>query len=214
MPRHVLSGMPLSCYQKLKREFPSGTIAKFSSLNSSNKENKSSGFILTIQEPVDNRFRRPPLFESNSSPPSEPNRHWSDLNITRCYARMRWNSTGIAESRRKPLACECRVGRGGYAPDIKTPEVSDMTSEVSQGNRWRDSRPDVRDSQCQTPRLGLRGGLCRPRSPQGGVSVRLVRDRRLGVYIASGRALSVRKGQWPRRIGPIQPGRTGRRGAA
>jgi hypothetical protein len=214
MPRHVLSRMPLSCYQKLKREFPSGKIAEFSSLNSSNQENKSSGFILTMPEPVDNRFRRPQLFEWHSSPPSKPNRDWAYINITKCYARMRWISTEIAESRRKPLACECRVGSGGHVSYIKTSEVSDMTSEVSKGKRWGDSRRDVRESQCQTPRLGRRGGLCRPRLPQGGVSVRLVRDRRLGVHIASERAFSVRRRCWPKRIGPIQSGRTARRSAS
>ena len=171
MPRHVLSRMPLSCYQKSKCEFTSGKIAEFGSLNSSNQENKSSGFILTIPETVDNRVERGSFVECNLSPLSERNRSCTGLNITKYYSRVRWNSTGIAESRQKPLVCECRVRRGGRV--CHTPatfEVSDMTSEVRKGDRRKDLRRGVRVSPCRTLRLERRGWLYRPGSPQGGNS--------------------------------------------
>ena len=214
MARHVLSRMPLSCYQKSKREFPSGKTAKFGSLNSSNQENKSSGSILTVPEPVDNRFERGSLFEWNSTPPSERNLGCADLNTTKYYSRVRWTSTGIAESRPKPLACECQVGRGGRMPYAETFECSDMTSEVRRGGRRRDLRKEVRVSRCWTLRLERRGGLYRPRSRQGGVLVRAVRDRPLDVDVASERAFLVRKSCRTSQLGPIQPLRTAHRGAS
>ena len=214
MPRHVLSRMPLSCYQKSKHEFHSGKIAEFGSLNSSNQENKSSVFILTIPEPVDNRFERGSLFEWNPTPPSERNRDCTDLNITQYYSSVRWTSTGIAESRQKPLACECRVGRGGRMPYAETFECSDMTSEVRRGSRWRNSWKEARVSRCWTLRLERRGGLYRPRSPQGGILVRTVGDRRLDVEVASERAFLVRKRCRASQLGPIQPLRTAHRGAS
>ena len=214
MPRHVLSGMPLSCYQKSKRKFLSGKIAKFGSLNSSNQENKSFGFILTIPEPVDNRFERGSLFEWNSTPPSERDRDCTDLNTTKYYSRVRGASTGIAESRRKPLARECRVRRVGRMPSTKAFEVSDMTSEVGRGSRWKNSWKEARVSRYWTPRLERRGGLYRPRSRQGGVMVRTGRNRRLYVDVAFGWALLVRRSCRLSRIGAIKSVCTAHRGAS
>lgn len=197
MQRHVLSRMPLSCYQKSKREFIPGKIAKFGSLNSSNQENISSGFILTLPEPVDNGF------EWNPTSPSKQN---SDrANTTQYYSRVRWISTGIAERRQKPLACECRVESGGRMRYVETFECSDLTviSEVRRGSRWRNPCK-VRVSRCSTLRLELREGLYRPRSRQVGVSVRSVRGRRLDVHVACEREFLVRKSCRATQFRPIQ----------
>ena len=82
------------------------------------------------------------------------------------------------------------------------------------GNRGRDSRGNVRASPCRTLRLARRRGRYRPRSPQGGVSVRTVRDWRLDVDVVSERAFLVRKSCRASQLGPIQPLRTAHRGVS
>jgi hypothetical protein len=99
-------------------------------------------------------------------------------------------------------------------PYAETFECSDMTSEVRRASRWKDSRKEARVSRCWTLRLERHGGPYRPRSRQGGVLVRTVRDRRLDVDVASERAFLVRKSCQASQLGPIQPLRTAHRGAS
>ncbi len=92
--------------------------------------------------------------------------------------------------------------------------ATDMTSEVRKSNRGSVSRSNVGVSLCRPLHLERRGGLSRPRSRQGGVLVRTVRDRRLDVDVASERAFLVHKSCRASQIGPIQPLRTAHRGAS
>jgi len=96
----------------------------------------------------------------------------------------------------------------------ETFEVSDMTSEVIKGNRWRDSRKETQGSPCWTRRLERRGGFTGGDHSRQKYRVRTARDRRLDVDVACERALSLRRSRWSSRIEPIQPIRTTHRDAS
>jgi hypothetical protein len=119
MLRHVLSVMPISCYQKSKRDYLAGIIGQFGASNSSNPEKKSSGFLITATESVDNRLRRGTLsaqsslrkFKRNSAS-EDP---CDDLHVAKYYSRARSSLAGTAETGWTPLRCERELGRRGRA---------------------------------------------------------------------------------------------------
>ncbi len=199
-----------SCYQEWKLENSSAFWLEFERLTLNN-----------LRE--DSNVRKPCLGRVLPSAPNslqQSKQNFArvdgrdDINLTEDYSRVRLISTGHAESRWTSLRCERRLWRGGCMHHAEALRATDMTSEVRKGNRGRDSQSNVRVSPCRTLRLERCGRRYGPRSPQGGVSVRTVRDWRLGADVVSQRAFLVRKSCRASQLGPIQPLRTAHRGAS
>jgi hypothetical protein len=217
MLRHVLSAMPLSCYQKSKYEFLARIVGKFRAPNSSNPEKKSFGFLITATESVDNRLGRVSLPAQKSPRQSELNSvsvdTREDLHVTKFHSRVRPSLTGIAETGWTPLRCERGHWRRGRTHLIELLPIADVPLAVRCCSPSEESRrgEDVRSrwNACVT----RCGGLSSPRAMRVGVSTRPKRERRMDAEarcnVASLEHVTCRRSRFP----PIGEARAARRRA-
>jgi hypothetical protein len=189
--RHVLSEMPLSCYQKSKRDYLAGIIGQSGAPNSSNPDKKSSGFLITATESVDNRLGRGTLSRQNSPRKSARNSvsldPCDDVHETKHYSLVRSSLTGTAETPWTPLRCE--RGLGSARPRlIVFLLIANVPSEVRCCSRFEDSRRGEDVCSGWNARVTRFGALPSPAAMRVGGILRPGREGRQGAEARRGTA--------------------------